>query len=302
MRFRFLIVIIILVLLFQLSSVASNENNLLEPQYRNYHELFNKNGIKNTLTIVGSLYEQGNLTSDECHFILHELGDYASKKIGIKKSLQEATETCRAGFIHGLFLNSNLTEVHDTSLCTGFFTKKLRLQCLHGLGHGLTVFFDYNLSEALGVCKSGKNDGYQSACASGVFMEEFSPRAHLSRNATNETFEICENNDFKSECNWYIGIRITQYNKSLTQGLKECNNAGQNYHTDCERGIGVLAARRTNYDKENVFSICGISKECLFGAASEFSLSEGIKRGLLFCRQFPIEDKRRCLSEVMFLF
>src|SRR3989344_639707 len=152
-----------------------NENDENET---NYYNLIDEVGVKNTLGFISERYDKGSLTSDECHFLLHDLGAYVSEKVGVSKALHEATESCRAGFIHGIFLSTNLEKINNTDICVknSFDNSLMGLQCLHGLGHGLTVLFDYNLSEALEVCNSAEKEADKSACASGVFMEEFSPR------------------------------------------------------------------------------------------------------------------------------
>ena len=160
---KIIFIFIILVLFPQL--VQSHENEI---NYTKYYNLVDKEGIKATLNKIENIYEKGNLTSDECHFLLHGLGEYTSTKFGIKKSMQETTnamELCRSGFIHGLFLSANLEQINNTNICikNSFSSLALRLNCLHGLGHGLTVFYDYNLSQAINVCKSTKNEEYQSA-------------------------------------------------------------------------------------------------------------------------------------------
>lgn len=296
------IIFLFVILTFFIQPITSHENKI---NYTNYYDLLNQSGIKVVLNTLENQYGDSNLTSDECHFLLHELGAYASIKFGIKKSMQDATnsmELCRSGFIHGLFLSANLNQINNTDICTknSFKNFALKLNCLHGLGHGLSVFFDYNLSQAMAVCKSEPNKKYQSACASGVFMEEFSPRAHSSINATKETFSICDKNDFKSECYWYVGIRIFSFmNNSLTETLKECKTANNSYQKDCERGIGVLATRRQNFNISQINLICQNNNECLFGAASEFGLSEGFFKGLSFCHSLSFTQKIHCYLEVI---
>ena len=280
------------------TSHLDNKNAL---GYNTFYNLIDTQGITFTLNTVEHLYEQGNLTSDQCHLLLHHLGDYASTKFGLQQSMQEATEICRAGFIHGLFLSADLREINNTKICTqsSFHTLASRLQCLHGLGHGLSVFFDYNLTRALDICKVGESADYQSACATGVFMEEFSPRAHLSAPANSKTFEMCDEHDFTSECNWYVGIRIIGNSTSLSGGIQGCKRAKVEYQSDCERGFGVMAAGRTDYNRKKIITICADVKACLMGAASEFGLSREILRGLLFCHHISPKNRRACVAEII---
>ena len=295
------IILALLVFIFLLPFTVKSEDHKKVTEYAPFYQLINEKGITFTLNMVENLYEQGNLTSDECHLLLHNLGEYASVKLGIQKSMQEATEICRAGFIHGLFLSADLSEINNTEICTrsSFNTPSLRLQCLHGLGHGLAVFFNYNLSPALNICKLGENRDDQSACATGVFMEEFSPRAHQSKPADNRTFEICDEYDFKPECNWYVGIRILKDNKSLSEGVQECSKAKLEYQSDCERGFGVMAAGRTDYNIKEIVARCTGFRACLLGAASEFGLSKELFKGLLFCRSISRQDRRECFMEII---
>lgn len=269
-----------------------------------YHTMLVEKGIEITLKIIGNHYLSDEITSDECHILLHEVGEYASLKYGLNDSLKQATdsiELCRSGFIHGLFLGTDITQINNTAICTknSFKNSALKLNCLHGLGHGLAVSFDYNLSPAIKICKSAETKEYQSACATGIFMEEFSPRAHFSSNATKETFSICEKTEFKAECYWYVGIRIIQSN-TLSEGINECHKVNINHQRDCYRGFGVLTARKMNYEANAIFSICKNLKECLFGAASEFGQSTEISKSLSFCNQLLWQQKSRCFLEMIY--
>ncbi len=293
----------LVIIIFVSSFVMAYEEDSSSLEDATVTVILDQKGIKLTLEFIKDAYEQGNLTSDECHFLLHRLGEISSGKFGIKKSMHEASEVielCRTGFIHGLFLGADFEDINVSDLCIqSLKSSALRLQCFHGLGHGLEVFFNYNLNEALSVCKLENNVAYRSACLSGVFMEEFSPRMHLSRNSTNETFSICEENEFMRECFWYVGIRVTEQNVSLSEGLKKCNTLDVKYKLDCEKGFGVLAARRSNYKLSEILFVCNDSKACLLGAASEFGLSKEIPRGLSLCTRVSWNSTLGCFSELI---
>ena len=126
----------------------------------------------------------------DCHNRAHQLGRMSYEEFGsdvFKLVLPE----CHSGFYHGAieaFFHKNGTDGLQENLSTicidglnGFFTH----QCLHGIGHGLMAWSDYDLPAALEYCNLLPNGTGQSSCRTGAFMENIvgsldtSPEAKL---------------------------------------------------------------------------------------------------------------------------
>lgn len=82
---------------------------------------------------------------------------------------------CYHGVLQGYFEdNPGFTGAKVAGLCRelGATTDiDLKWQCLHGLGHGLTLFFDHNLLRPLRYCDFLSADWDRRSCYGGVFME-----------------------------------------------------------------------------------------------------------------------------------
>ncbi len=112
----------------------------------------------------------------DCHHRAHEVGRLAYALFGAR-ALAFAGHWCQAGAMHGategLLLDHGTDDlVHDVDVfCqfsrNGFF----RHQCLHGIGHGLMAWVEYDLPEALDHCDVLPDEEDRNSCLSGVFME-----------------------------------------------------------------------------------------------------------------------------------
>ncbi len=120
--------------------------------------------------------EAGDAVGELCHERAHVTGRTAYEIFGAA-AFALASHECEAGAYHGateaMFKDrgtANL-EADVQTICGDSDVFFFRLQCIHGVGHGLMAWTSYELYDALDLCDRLTTDRDQRACYSGVFME-----------------------------------------------------------------------------------------------------------------------------------
>ena len=142
-------------------------NDVLLRQYlRDY-------GPANTVKLIA---EAGDVVGQLCHDRAHETGRAAYELFGAAAFALSSHE-CEAGAFHGateaMFKERGTVnlEADVQAICSGSDVFFFRLQCIHGVGHGLMAWTSYELYDSLDLCDRLETDRDQRACYSGVFME-----------------------------------------------------------------------------------------------------------------------------------
>ena len=113
---------------------------------------------------------------EDCHHRAHQLGRLAYALFG-PRAFALASHTCQAGAMHGAteeFLRERGMGTLGSdvdALCQEAHNQFFRHQCLHGVGHGLLAWVEYELPEALDLCDGLLVAEDRDSCFSGVFME-----------------------------------------------------------------------------------------------------------------------------------
>lgn len=122
------------------------------------------------------LEETGGGTVIDCHNQAHEVGRIAYLVYGAEV-FETGDESCHSGFYHGA-MESFISDTGTTNiatnieqLCDVFGTRFGLFECLHGVGHGVLAYEDYDLLRALDVCGELSTEFAQTSCYGGVFME-----------------------------------------------------------------------------------------------------------------------------------
>src|SRR5581483_6981523 len=114
-----------------------------------------------------------------CHFPAHRAGHFAYQLYG-QHAFESCPAECQSGCYHGImeefFVEEGTTDAVNKiqNLCDVISNSFFKQQCVHGLGHGIMAWTDYNLPEALAICDSLKyshEEDTADSCATGVFME-----------------------------------------------------------------------------------------------------------------------------------
>ncbi|WP_419943243.1 hypothetical protein [Candidatus Palauibacter sp.] len=115
------------------------------------------------------------------HVYTHAIGIEAySPETPFEEVFSECTVLFQSGCYHGVvqshFIASGAADAEQVvEVCAPFerepVDRWILFQCLHGLGHGLTMFYGHHLPMALEGCDSLTNDWNRESCYGGVFME-----------------------------------------------------------------------------------------------------------------------------------
>lgn len=266
--------------------------------------------VMDTFVELLSLYHEKQVNA-RCHSIAHHLGEWA---YGYTKNLEESFQyadplSCGGGIYHGIFenyfsvLNFEVVvpdQVEIKNLCNtleeNFYSLDMT-HCLHGLGHGLLLLYDYDVFNAVQRCEDFNTNQEQNSCANGVFMQNvlkyyetgegrfdpddilfpcneiitrFAPSCYIWQGAyilkqrdfeVYSSFRECDkiNQDFIKYCYYGIGAELeTDAAGKMELALLYCQAGNLNYHKFCFRGM-VMKTSFVYLD--NGFGFCGLVPE-----------------------------------------
>lgn len=122
------------------------------------------------------LEESGGGATIDCHTEAHQSGRVAYEIYGAK-AFSDGDPSCHSGFYHGA-MESMLAQEGTSDLsgeikriCEEFDTSFGIFECLHGVGHGVMAYLEYDLPQAINECKKLWDQFAQSSCYGGAFME-----------------------------------------------------------------------------------------------------------------------------------
>ena len=130
-------------------------------------------GPTNTVRLIE---EAGKVVGELCHERAHETGRLSYELFGAAAFALSSHE-CEAGAFHGateaMFKTRGTANLESDvrAICGTSDIFFFRLQCIHGVGHGLMAWTSYELYDSLDLCDRLETDRDQRACYSGVFME-----------------------------------------------------------------------------------------------------------------------------------
>jgi hypothetical protein len=115
------------------------------------------------------------------HVYAHAIGIAAgSARRDIAQTFTQCSESYQSGCYHGViqawFASMDSVSASDANaLCAPFRNREsdrwIRFQCVHGMGHGLTMLYDHNLPKGLAGCDLLTEWWDRHSCYSGAFME-----------------------------------------------------------------------------------------------------------------------------------
>lgn len=222
-----------------------------------------------------------------CHNIAHEAGRI-SYELFEERAFQKCNSYCHSGCYHGA------TEAYFKEHSTADLAKNLKIlcndelnsffshQCIHGIGHGLMAWTDYDLPNALKSCDLLEQG--QSSCWTGVFMEnivgglakEISKveqeklAGHFTKYLNDDPQYPCTvvEEKYKSSCYFFQTSRMIQlFNNDFSKVAGACSETPQPYQRTCFESMGRDVGGAF-YDKPD-----GVIKACSSAPAGEARIS-----------------------------
>ncbi|MDH5315600.1 MAG: hypothetical protein OEW44_03910 [Gemmatimonadota bacterium] len=203
----------------------------------------------------------------------------------------------------------------------------LRFQCVHGVGHGLEMIWNWNLPEALAGCDWLGSDWDREGCYGGAFMENAvasipgghhavaqviasEHQGHMGHDAP-PPFPMRDSADalypcsivgerYQSSC--YMlqgGIILQRVGMDFARAAAECDRAPSRVRHNCYLSLGTSASGITVRDSRRAIADCahgdpGYQPWCYVGVVKNFiDVTARPADGIAFCRQVPAGRNRR---------
>ena len=207
---------------------------------------------------------------------------------------------CRHGVIQAYFESrQQVTQPEVESLCQPFksptASRWVLFQCVHGMGHGLTMFHGHDLPRALTDCDLLSDGWDRESCYGGAFMESVinatSPHhpatmlaMHGSHHQPAHEFKAIDPKDPLYPCSimaeryWHAcyqmqtSVMLNLNHGDIGDAAKSCERAPESMRAVCFQSLGRDATSYTNRDPQKTADLCGKAREpdraaCYFGAA-----------------------------------
>ena len=232
-------------------------------------------GIKRAMEML--LAESGGGAARDCHQEAHLIGRIGYRSEG-EKAFGSCTADCHSGCYHGAmetFLNregtANLAASIDR-ICATFPTSFGRFECLHGVGHGVLAYVDYDLPEAITECGKLSDSFSQTSCHGGMFMENIltgqglgagGPGVHATNwvNRTDPYFPCNKLGDafdvqyqcYQMQTSWMLTLSGYDF-KTVAQ---ECVTVPRDdMRSVCFKSLGRDAAGHTLRNADKIVALC----------------------------------------------
>ena len=294
-------------------NVAQDAQNLFSNEGILYSYV-KKYGPKQTITHLNELSSQYG----DCHQTAHKAGRFAYELYG-EKAFQTCGAECHSGCYHGA--TEAYFKDHGTAnlaqnlqvICSSELNPFFSHQCIHGIGHGLMAWSNYEIHEALKNCDLLPQK--QDSCYSGVFMENIV--GGLAQEAGHQTNYLNADPQFpctivdekyKSACYFYQTSRMVQlFPNDFARVAQICNQVPTQYQAVCFSSMGRDADGVYRGQPTQAITSCnnapsGLMREsCLSGAVQDaFWDPSGSDSALTFCKLLTSQsEKQICYNTII---
>ncbi|VFJ13172.1 hypothetical protein [Candidatus Nitrosocosmicus franklandus] len=278
------------------------------------------------LAIYSDLIQIYDENHYSCHNDGHNLGRWLFEYLGnLEDALQYATIHCGGSVYHGIFQgyfegkhansNSNRNQIVITDMCPMSRENVNWLyerDCIHGIGHGLAILYDYNTTAAVDRCREFLSIWAQSACSRGVFMENIENFIETGYGDfdTNDIYSPCNKTieKFASQCYYYFpayDLARSDHapgHNSIANTFTKCDNVPSGkFSKYCYQGIGRLLETIAYANTELSIAVCKIGNQtkyhndCLLGTLK--TILKGYAdpdQGFKYCSKSKLDFKALC--------
>jgi plastocyanin len=238
----------------------------------------------------------------DCHTAAHDVGN-AAYEVYDARAFQLCSAECHSGCYHGA------AEMYFREHGTADLTKDLKIicsselnsfyshQCIHGIGHGLMAWADYDLPQALQNCDL--LPASKASCYSGVYMENIvgglaPEQGHFTEYLSEDPHFPCNvvEDKYQGACYFYQTSRMVQlFGGDFSKVAETCAEADARYHRSCFESMGRDVGGYNRGNPAGAIAACRHAPEgnarnwCLSGAVQDsFWDPSGQDLGLQFCK------------------
>lgn len=291
----------------------------------------NQSKLKFYLKILGHQAVMDRIIKDskggseiDCHQAAHQTGRISFMLFG-NNVFKKSNHGCHSGFIHGAmetFLKEkgtqNLAQNIDR-LCDSLDTSFSRFECLHGVGHGLMAYENYDLKKSLDDCNLLDDSFSQSSCYGGVFMENIVASqgrgaliGHETKWISSDPHFPCDEIDKASSVQVQCYLMQTSrmldiYKYDVKKVADECRKAPDSMVTVCFQSLGRDIAGFTLRDPVKILKNCDLMpkdyyESCILGALNVIVDFWGDKiedQPHQLCKQLSEDNKKEfCYKQI----
>ena len=277
------------------------------------------------------------------HVFAHGIGMAAGRGGGdIARMFSQCDESNQSGCYHGV-LQSYLTAAKKlgpaevNAACQSFRGPKadrwILFQCVHGMGHGLTMYYGHDVPRALQDCDSLNEDWDRRSCYAGVFMENI-VNAQMPKNMSHgdghegmhmegaapgrvSKWKALDSTDLLYPCS----IMKSQYlaacyemqtaailflnHGNIQAAAKTCDTAPAAMRLVCYQSLGRDISAFALQDHAKATEMCALGTPkyqpwCYFGLVKSFvNMNARADDGLTYCKGLKGEaNKLKCYEAV----
>jgi plastocyanin len=273
---------------------------------------------KYTLTsITESLRRISEAQKLDCHSRAHKIGHIAYEELG-SNAFKSCGIECHSGCVHGateaFFAEKGTSNLDEelAILCAGQYSGFATHQCLHGIGHGLMAWSDYDLPAALDACNLLPS-AVRPSCWSGAFMENIvgtfaeKRKGHYSNYLSNDPHFPCNavNSTYQPTCYHLQTSRmIVLFHGDFARVAAECAKVTDQYgKMSCFLSMGRDVSGANRNDPKKIVEQCKKAggegmRYCFNGAVQDQFWDESQAQGaLMLCTELePFNMSDECYS------
>ena len=244
-------------------------------------------------SLTTSLSRLGYQKGVNCHDRAHELGRRAYELLGgdsFKNCGIECHSGCRHGATEAFFAKNGTADLIGSMeiLCGDAAGSLFHLhQCVHGVGHGLMAWYDYDLPKALKACDLLTHISHKESCYSGVFMENIvgsiarsedgSVSGHHTDYLSDDPHYPCNvvDDPYKRMCYWLQTDHMLNLFGDVDAIGVACAEADSDLQFSCFYSMGRTISAHLSWHPMRIRGVCvniahSSGKEwCLEGALSD---------------------------------
>lgn len=302
-------------------------------------------GVRPTMDALDSLVVRDSDAARDAHVYAHHIGIEAYQlSPDVSATFSGCTESFSSGCYHGViqayFEDRGDTEAQSLEeLCRPYKqpdqSRWILFQCVHGMGHGLTMYFDHDLPMALEACDLLSDSWDRESCYGGAFMEnvmaataphhpatvlaaetEHDADAHGDQHAGHGTsgsaWKAIDPDDPHYPCSvmdpryhqqcYLMQTSVMLYHNGgdLRAASASCDEAPENMRPTCHQSLGRSVTAYTK-DPETAAGHCEVGSAeyrgwCYVGVVKAFvDWTARAENGLDFCRVIEQDDNYKTM-------
>jgi mono/diheme cytochrome c family protein len=277
-----------------------------------------KDGPKRALAVFAEKIET-DPTVRVCHRIAHAIGagGLAHYDGDVGRAFADGSAVCWSGYYHGILerafagVSEDDLPVVSRRLCASTEVRKsdfIAYQCVHGLGHGLMIYTDYDMPLALETCDALSTSWDQTSCTGGVFMENLQTSYGTKSQWLRDDDPLYPCPTVAERHKLYCYLMVTSRILDVVGGdwqktVNWCRKSEEGWVATCFQSLGRDASGRSLQKADDILRICALAKDmagqCIYGAARDItSMDAGARRSTVLCSQAPIGVRPLCFNGI----